>query len=197
MMGAGPVAKRSTVRHTSRDGGSPSGRLIKLVLRTVLILVTAGLVVAGATMFGNTPLGQRIPGTFFPFTAVGGRGPGGPDDAPGGAVTNATDPRAAAPQAGRGPGANGGAGPVNPSGSNGAPGAVNSAGTNGFPDRPGAGQQQGLFSGRNSPSVQRGWPEELRYLAIFAIMTSIVALALRLIRPRRRRPQGVRASAVG
>jgi hypothetical protein len=56
--------------------------------------------------------------------------------------------------------------------------------------QPGAGQ--GLFTGRNAPSLQRGLPEELSYLAIFAVLTAAVALALRLARTRRGRSTRLR-----
>jgi hypothetical protein len=175
--GTGFVATRSSPRGNSSKHGSAVAQIGTLALRAVLILVVAGVIVAGATALGYTPFGQRIPGAFFPFTLAGGRGPGGPEDA---AVSAAPDPGQTSgttpAQPGRGRGAPGGAGGVNTRGANGAPGDT-------------AGQQQGLFSGRNLPSLQRGWQEEVRYLAIFALMTAIVAVALRFVRPRRRRPQ--------
>lgn len=182
MTRAGLDATRPTARRNTAKTDSPTGQVGKVVLRTILILVVAGLVVAGATAIGNTSLGQRIPGAFFPFNLAGGRGPGGPDHVPAGVATNSNQPTGAAPQAGRGRGAPAGAASVNPTAANGAPGGA------------GVGQQQSLFSGRNSPSLQRGWPEEVRYVVIFAIMTTIVALALRLIRPKRRR-RGVQTIA--
>jgi hypothetical protein len=45
---------------------------------------------------------------------------------------------------------------------------------------------QGLFSGRNAPSLQNGLRQELPYLAIFAGLTGSVALSLRLLQRRRR-----------
>jgi hypothetical protein len=146
-----------------------------VALRTVVILAVAGLVIAAATAMGSTPVGQRLPGTFFPF---GGGGRGGPEEVAANAAATSGGTTGAAPQVVRGRGAAGGAGAANQT----APGAA------------GVGQQ-GLFSGRNMPSLQRGWSEEVRYLAIFAVLTAGVVLTLRLIRPRRRRRPGVQMAA--
>lgn len=175
MTRAGLVATRPTARRNAATSDSPTRQVGRVVLRTLLILVVAGLVVAGATAIGNTSLGQRIPETFFPFNIAEGRGPGGADDVRASVATRSNQTTGAAPQAGRDRGEPAGAPAVNRLGANGAPGGA------------GVAQQQNLFAGRNSPSLQRGWPEEVRYVVIFVLMTTIVALALRLIRPRRRR----------
>jgi hypothetical protein len=163
---ASVVSEQSTVRRTTAHAGSPVARL---VLRTVLIVTVAALIVAGAIAIGNSPLGAQIPGTSFPSGDAGRQG--GPPEVAAGSSTNAEQPTATTPAVGRTRAAASGA---------------NLAGTS---------IGQGLFSGRNAPSLQRGWPEEARYFGMFAIMTALVALALRVLRPRRKRAQPARLSA--
>jgi hypothetical protein len=139
------------------------GQIGRLAARTVIILLVAGVIVAGATAVGSSPLGARLPGTLLPLG-----GDQHQDPPPGvGQADPAAQPRG--PQAGRvGAGASGGR--------QAAGGDV-------------AGQtapSQGLFSGRNAPSLQNGLRQELPYLAIFAGLTGSVALSLRLLQRRRR-----------
>lgn len=119
---------------------------VKIITRTLLILVAAGVVVLGATAFAYSPLAAHLPRTLI---SVGDE----QRDAPPAAVRGARPVR-------------------------GAPVAQNNAGVN------------AVFSGRNLPSLQRGLGEELRYIALFAALTALVALALRILRPRRRRRAG-------
>jgi hypothetical protein len=175
MTGADFAVTKPGVRRKPARATSPVTQVAQLVVRAALILVVAGVVIAAASAIGSTPLAQRLPGSLFPF-GQDGRGPAGPEDIAAGAPTDSSQtgvPTGSQPGRTRGPG----------SGNQGVAG-----------NGPGAGGpgQQGLFSGRNSPSLQRGWLEEVRYLAIFAAMTAAVALALRFIRPKRRR---VRVSA--
>ena len=167
MTGAGLLATRRAVSRKPARRPSVSRQLVNLALRTLLILAVAGVIVAGTTAIGYTPLAQYIPSTLLPF-GVGGRGPGRPDDVSVSAAAPNSG-QAAPPAAQRG---RGGSGPVNQAAPNAARGGA------------GADQQ---FSGRNLPSLQRGWLEEARYVATFAAIAACVALALRLIRPRRRR----------
>jgi hypothetical protein len=138
-------------------------------VRTVLIVAVAALIVAGTTAIGYSPLGAQVPGTFLPFG--GGDRQGGPADVTAGSSTNTEQPTGTMTAAGR---------------TRAAPSGANQGGTS---------SGQGLFSGRNAPSLQRGWPEEVRYVAMFAVMTAGVAVALRFLRPRRKRAQHARLSA--
>ena len=160
-------ASAPTIRRTDRVGDSPTHRVGRLAARIAVILLAAGVVVAGATAIGYSPLGSRVPGTFLPFAGDHGGPPPG--------VTQ--------PGPGRGaPGVRGGGSPA---------GANQQAGPRGAGQN---GSVAGLFTGRNMPSLQSGLRQELPYLALFAVLTAAVALVLRQRRPRRTRSAGLRLS---
>jgi hypothetical protein len=172
MSSAGMAAARPATRRTPRAATSPLRQIGQLAARIAAILLVAGLIVAGATAVGYSPLRSAIPGSFLP---VGDQrqgpppgvapGAGSPDQGPD------TSPQGRGPQGGRA----------------GAPASgVNQAAANGATGQTGSGE--GAFSGRNAPSLQRGWREEVAYLAMFAVLTAGVAVALRLRRLRRTRP---------
>ena len=168
MTGAGSAAARPTPRRKPRTARSPLGQVGQLVARIAAILLVAGLIVAGATAVGYSPLGAVIPG---PFLSVGEQRQGPPPGVTQAAPAGSPDQAGGGVPRGRGP-------------QRGQAGGAPTERTQG----PGAGAAgQGLFAGRNAPSLQRGLPEELRYLAMFGVLTAAVALALRVPRPRRRR----------
>ncbi len=166
-----------TSRPVHRSQASLMHSVQRLAVRTLVILVVAGVVVGAATAIGYSPLAANLPGSFLPLGGeqrAGGPPPGaGGERAPGAAGQAATAaPAARGPQAAR---------------TAGQPPDVGS--------QPFAGAGQGLLGGRNAPSLSRGLPEEVRYLVVFAILTAMVALTLRVVRPRRRRRTNSPAAA--
>ncbi len=163
-------------RRKPRPAATPARRLGRLAARVVTILLVAGLIGAGATAVGYSPLRSAMPGTFLP---VGEQRQGPPPGLAQGA-SRADQTSGAAAQADRGP----------QSGRSGnqAAGASQGAGARD------TGQGQGSSTGRNARSLQRGWREELDYLVMFAVLTAVAAIALRLFPPSRARSTPVRLS---
>ena len=60
------VPGQRAARTTSRATVSPLRQLGQLVARTVAVLVAAGVIVAGATAVGYSPLASQLPTSFLP-----------------------------------------------------------------------------------------------------------------------------------
>jgi hypothetical protein len=136
-------------------------------LGRVLVRVVVVMVVAGVIVGCAMAIGSSPVASALPATFIP-------------SATGSGRPEGAAPDQ------NGGAAPQR----RGPPAGQGQAAAAGVPQ----GQPpQGIFGGRNAPSLQRGGLEEVRYVAIFAVLTGVVALLIRVIRPKRRAP--VRAAS--
>jgi hypothetical protein len=174
MSGATPsLTGHSTHPRPSQAPRSRRGQIGRVVWHTLVVLLAAGVVIAAAESVAHTSAAASIPMTFLPGAAAREGGPPAGAPQPGATDAGSGQPVRGRPQAAGQPAGQSGAGS----------------------------QGQGLFSGRNAPSLQRGLPDLARYAGIFAVLVAGVALVLRVIRPRRRRharpTRGVQLARLG